>query len=269
MEQHEIELALQGLVGAAEAVAITKWVIRNVCAKHGVSVSFSPKIVLEHAGNGMHIHMCGLKNGKNVISMPDGSLSVEAKEMVGGILKLASSLTAFGNSTPVSYLRFLTRKESPMSICWGVRNRLALIRIPLWWSFKETDKEKDVIKKTFEFRAPDPLANAYLLLAGIAVAAEYGLKNNEESLRIAEELHVEKTAKKSRRLKRLPRSCSESAASLKRDRKYYEAERVFPKAVIDETMKKLRSYKDSGLRQKLKDDPQKAEKLMQSFLHYG
>jgi glutamine synthetase len=224
---------------------------------------------LEHAGNGMHIHMCGFKNGKNVIAMPDGGLSIDAKEIVGGILKLASSLAAFGNPTPVSYLRFLTHKESPMSVCWGARNRLALIRIPLWWSFKTLREESDSIKRTFEFRAPDPLANTYLLLAGIAVAAEHGLKNHEESLHIAEELHVEKTAKKGRRLKRLPRSCSESASSLKRDRKYYEAERVFPKAVIDETVKKLRTYRDGDLRQKLKDEPQKAEKLIQSFLLYG
>jgi glutamine synthetase len=268
MEQHEIELALQGLVGTAEAIAITKWVIRNTCARHGVSVSFSPKIALEHAGNGMHIHISGLRNGKNIIALPDARLSIDAKEIVGGILKLASSLAAFGNPTPVSYLRFLTYKETPMGICWGARNRSALIRIPLWWSFKKAE-ESDSSRRTFEFRSPDPLANAYLLLAGIAVAAEYGLKNHEESLRIVEDLKVEKTTKKRRRLKRLPRSCSESAANLKRDRKYYEAEHVFPKSVIDETLKKLRMYRDGDLRRKLKDEPQKAEKLIQSFLHYG
>jgi glutamine synthetase len=269
MEQHEVEFTPQNLVEMAEVIAVTKWVIRNVCVKHGVSVSFSPKISLEHAGNGMHIHLCGLKNGRNMIEDANGQLSIEAKEMIGGILKFAPSLAAFGNPTPVSYLRFLARKESPMNISWGSRNRLALVRVPLWWSFKGAEKESVPCKRTFEYRAPDATANACLLLAGITVAIEHGLKNHEESLKIAEELHLEESNNRKRRMKRLPRSCSESASNLKRDRKYYENDRVFPSAVIDTTVKKLRAYKDNDLAQKLKDEPLKVEKLMQTYLHYG
>ena len=268
-EQHEIELMPQGMMEMAETISVTKWIIRNVCAKHGVSVSFSPKISLEHAGNGMHIHMCGLRNGINVVGDQDGKLNVEAKEMIGGILKFAPSLAAFGNPIPVSYLRFLGRKESPVNISWGARNRLAMIRIPLWWSFKGTMGKGDNCKRTFEYRAPDAMANAYLLFAGISTAIAHGLKNNGESLKMAEELHLEGPAKKPRRLKRLPLSCIESAKNLKKDRKYYEEDGVFPKAIIDVTIEKLRSYEDSDLAQQLKDEPQKIEKLIQSYLHYG
>jgi glutamine synthetase len=269
MEQHEIEFAPQGLVGMAEAVAVTKWMIRNICAKHGVSVTFSPKINLEHAGNGMHVHLCGLKNGRNIVEDADGRLSIDAKEMIGGILRFAPSLAAFGNPTPVSYLRFLAHKESPMSIGWGARNRLALIRIPLWWTFKRTGEEADLCRRTFEYRAPDATANVHLLFAGLAMAVLYGLKNHEESLKVAEELHLEESEGKKRRFKRLPMSCSESATNLKRDRKYYEAEGVFPRSVIDGTVKRLKAYKDSDMAQKLKEEPQKIEKLMQAYLHYG
>jgi glutamine synthetase len=189
--------------------------------------------------------------------------------MIGGILMFASSLTAFGNTIPVSYLRFVSRKESPMYVCWGARNRLALIRIPLWWNFKKIEEDIDACRRTFEFRAPDPSANAYLLLAGIAVATEYGLKNPDESLRVAEELHTKKAAKGNKKFMLLPKSCSESAANLEKDRKYYEAEGVFPKAVVDNTIKRLKSYKDKTLLQKLKSEPQKIEELMQKYLHYG
>jgi glutamine synthetase len=250
-------------------VAVAKWVIRNICLKHGVSATFSPKISLEHAGSGMHIHLCGLKNGKNVIEDPNGDLSVEAKEMIGGILKFAPSLAAFGNPTPVSYLRFLVHKESPMNISWGARNRLALVRIPLWWSFKKDTQVEEACRKTFEYRAPDATANVCLLLAGLAVAIEHGLKNHEESLKIAADLHVEEGLGRRKRLKRLPKSCSESASNLKRDRKYYEGEGVFPRAVIDAMVRKLRAYKDRDVVQKLKDEPQKIEKLMQAYFHYG
>jgi len=269
MEQHEIELLPQTLLEMADAIVIAKWVIRNVCAGHDISVSFSPKIALEHAGTGMHVHICALRDGENIIAESGGNLSIEAKQIMGGILRFAPSLTAFGNTIPVSYLRFISRKESPMYVCWGERNRLALIRIPLWWDFKKNDEEVDPCKRTFEFRAPDPSANAHLLFAGIAVAARYGLANSEESLRIAEELHVERAGKGRARLRPLPQSCNESAANLRKDRKYYEADGAFPKAVIDGTIRKLESYNDGGLVQKLRSQPKKIEELMQRYLHCG
>jgi len=269
MEQHEIEFLPQNLSKIAEAVTIVKWVIRNICAKYGVSVSFSPKPVLEHAGNGMHIHLCGLKKNENMITDSKGNLTAEAKQMIGGILKFAPSLTAFGNTIPISYLRFISRKESPMYICWGTRNRLALIRIPLWWKFRKDVERTGSCVRTFEFRAPDPSANTYLLLAGIALAAEYGLKNPKKTIEIADDLNVEKTVKRNRKYKVLPLSCSESAKSLKRDRNYYQTDGVFPKRVIDGTIRKLESYKDKDLRKKLASEPEKIEKLLSEYLHYG
>jgi glutamine synthetase len=156
-----------------------------------------------------------------------------------------------------------------MNISWGARNRLALIRIPLWWTFKRTDKEADPFRRTFEYRAPDATANVQLLFAGLAMAVRYGLKNHEESLKVAEELHLEESEGKKRRFRRLPTSCGESATNLKRDRKYYEAEGVFPRSVIDGTVKKLKAYQDGDMAQRLKEEPQKTEKLMQAYLHYG
>jgi glutamine synthetase len=269
MEQHEVELMPQGMIEMAETISVTKGVVRNVCAKHGVSASFSPKISLEHAGSGMHVHMYGLKNGVNIVEDEDGKLSVEAREMIGGIFRFAPSLAAFGNPVPVSYLRFLGRKESPMNISWGARNRMAMIRIPLWWNFKRTMGKTDSHQRTFEYRAPDAMANAYLLFAGISIAIKYGLKNHAESLRMTEKLQLEESTKKPIRLKRLPLSCSESERNLAKDRKCYEEDGVFPKAIIDATLKKLRSYEDSDLAQRLKDEPQKIEKLIQDYLHCG
>jgi glutamine synthetase len=269
IEQHEIELALESFTRMAETMAVTKWVTRNVCARHGVTVSFSPKIALEHAGSGMHIHLCGLRNNKNVIADSDGNISTEGKKMIGGILKFAPSLTAFGNTVPVSYLRFFSRKESPMNICWGARNRLALIRIPLWWNFRKIKEEVDATKRTFEFRAPDASANAHLLLAGISIAIEYGFKHPKKALQIAEELHVETGKVEKEGFSRLPQSCVESAANLENDRKFYEADGVFPAEVIDGTIRKLRSYKDKSMLQRLKNEPRKIQDLMQTYLHYG
>ena len=190
MEQHEIELLPRRLGKAAEATVIAIWVLRNLSRKFGATVSFSPKPTPEHAGSGMHLHLCGLKDGRNIFAKDNGELTAEAKQAIGGVLKFAPSLAAWGNTNPVSYLRFLFRSESPMNVSWGTRNRAALIRIPLWWSFKENQKRAPC-RRTIEFRAPDASANTYLLLAGIALAVEYGLRHPKEALAIAEALNAD------------------------------------------------------------------------------
>jgi glutamine synthetase len=268
LEQHEIEFTPQNLEEMAETVTLAKWGIRNICARHGVSVTFVPKISLEHAGNGMHIHLCALRRGKNVVADTNRTISNEALQMIGGILKLAPSLSAFGNPTPVSYLRFTARKESPMNICWSAQNRLALIRIPLWWDFKKTN-ETDVCRETFEYRAPDPFANAYLLFAGLALAANYGLEHPDEALKIAEELHVEAGDEKAKAVKPLPHSCAESAENLRGDRKFYEAGGVFPSSLIDKTLERLEAYDDKNLWNQLSQEPRQIEDIIRQYLHYG
>ncbi len=269
LEQQEIELAPQNLTDLAEKITIAKWTVRNICAKHGVSVSFSPKVSIDHVGNGMHIHLCAIRNGRNIIANPDGTLSIEAKKMIGGILRFAPSLSAFGNPRPVSYLRFIARKESPMHICWSARNRLAMIRIPLWWSFRKTSEKIDAHRETFEYRAPDALANPYLLLAALTVAVNYGLKNPEEALKMTEELHIEGSVSEGRPLRVLPQSCNESAQNLEKDRQLYEADRNFPPKLIDKTVETLKSYRDRNLWKQLADKPDEINNLLRQYLHQG
>jgi glutamine synthetase len=267
-EQHEIELSPQNLTRMAESVAVSKWAIRNVCAKYEVSVSFAPKISLEHAGTGMHVHLCAMKGRRNVVADQHRSLSNEAQKIIGGILKFAPSLSAFANPTPVSYMRFIARKESPMHICWSYRNRLALIRIPSWPRVKERTRQKGECKETFEYRASDALANPYLLFAGLALAADYGLAHPQEALGISEHLRVDDGDPK-QRLKTLPFSCSDSADKLERDRQFYETDDVFPSKLIDKTIESLRFYKDVHLWQELKDKPTEAEKVLKQYRHFG
>src|SRR5271157_1342279 len=269
MEQHEIELKPQSLVKMAETIAVSKWIIRNVCARHGTSVSFIPKIDLNHAGTGMHIHLCGFRDGRNFVPSPQGTISHEALKIIGGILRFARSLSSFGNPTPISYLRFFARKESPMNVCWGARNRLALLRVPLWWSFKKPEVNKEGCHETFEYRAPDAFANAYLLFAGLAMAADYGLENPGDSTKLAEDLHVDAAQAETKSLKTLPSSCREAADKLEEDRDHYEANEVFPEKLVDGTIGKLRSFKDNLTWKEVQSAPERIEKMIAEYLHYG
>lgn len=269
MEQHEIEFMPQTLSTMAETVCVAKWVVRNVCFRHGLIASFIPKIELNHAGSGMHIHLCAFKNGRNIISKPDGRLSDDALAMVGGILKLAPSLSALGNPTPVSYLRFIARRESPMHICWSARNRLALIRIPLWLKSKNRNEKTEGYQETFEYRAPDAFANAHLLFAGLALAASYGLNNTKECLGLAENLHAKSFKKEEEKFKILPRSCGEAADNLMKDRKIYENDGIFQPRLLETTIQNLNRYDDRDLWQRLADKPEETRNMLARYLHYG
>lgn len=269
LEQHEIELEASSLSYMADAIAIAKWVIRNVSARYGIQASFVPKMDIEHAGTGMHVHFCGLRNGKNVIANADGTLSSEGLQMIGGLLRFAWSLSAFGNPTPASYVRFALRKESPLHACWSARSRMALVRIPLWWSFKKAKLERRSCKQTIEYRAPDAFANPSLLFAAMAVAAEHGLADQKESLKIAEDLHVDGSFPEGKKELVLPRSCAEAAEGLKKDRRFFEADGVFPQNLVSKTIDKLESYEDRDLWRKVTDNPKDIENVVERYLNHG
>lgn len=267
MEQHEIELASTKLIDAANAVVIAKWAVRNVCQRRGLSATFIPKISIDHAGTGMHVHLALLKNGRNIVADQQGGLSKTCLEVIGGILRCGSSLPAFGNPTPVSYARFQAHKESPMNICWSARNRLAMIRIPLWWNHLKSERIEH--RKTFEYRASDAFASPHLLLAALAVAADYGASHSEESISLAERLRVENAQDGSREFDRLPKSCREAASNLTKNRRIYEANNVFPETFIDRSIEKLKAYNDQYLWKKLLTQPEEFEKVTRKFWHYG
>jgi len=155
-----------------------------------------------------------------------------------------------------------------MHISWSVRNRLALIRIPLWRSPGKTARKLDQCEETFEYRAPDAFANPYLLLAGLATAVSYGLSHSKEALKTAEDLQVDNHGAM-QRLKTLPLSCDESAHSLEKDRQLYESHQIFPSKLINKTVESLKAYEDRRLWQDLAGKPDKVEKVLKQYRHFG
>ncbi|PKP04820.1 MAG: glutamine synthetase [Bacteroidetes bacterium HGW-Bacteroidetes-6] len=266
-EQNEIEFVPTDIEEAAEQLLLGKWILRSLAYKYGVSLSFAPKITVGKAGSGLHIHMKLLKDGVSVMSDENG-LSEIARRAIAGILELAPSLTAFGNTVPTSYLRLVPHQEAPTNICWGDRNRSVLVRVPLGWSGNaskmttianpaaEEGKFSYREKQTFEFRCPDGSADIYLLLAGLTVAACHGL-TDPDSLKKSEESYVDvnifhaEHKDVAARLKQLPVCCAESADELEKQKSVYLAEGVFPDRLINSLLTKLRSYDDCGLSEKL------------------
>ena len=133
-EQNEIEFLPVAAEDAADQLMLAKWVIRNLGAQMGFNVTFAPKITTGKAGSGLHIHMRLTRNGRNVMLSPDKQLSSEARHLIAGLMELAPSLTAFGNTNPTSYFRLVPHQEAPTNVCWGDRNRSVLVRVPLGWT---------------------------------------------------------------------------------------------------------------------------------------
>ncbi|MCK5202045.1 MAG: hypothetical protein KAR21_27020, partial [Spirochaetales bacterium] len=184
MVQHEIEFLPVPIEEAADQLVVAKWILREVAYKHGLTISFAPKIMAGHAGNGFHIHSRLVKNNRNVL-VDNDKLNPTAMKLIAGYLELSPSLSAFGNTVPTSYLRLVSNQEVPTRICWGEKNRNALVRVPLGWlgvenmiknaNPDEPDfEDNSMSKQTIELRSPDGSANIHYLLAGMAVAARYG-----------------------------------------------------------------------------------------------
>ncbi len=283
-EQNEIEFLPTAAEDAADQLIIAKWIIRMLGYKHGVTISFAPKITVGKAGSGLHIHMRLMKDGKTA-TVENGRLSDTAKKAIAGILDLSPSLTAFGNTIPVSYLRLVPHQEAPTNICWGDRNRSVLVRVPLGWigvdgMIKDLNPNYDEElkdysdKQTFEFRCPDGSANIYLLIAGLAVGIRHGLEM-DNALEIAEQLYVDvnifhdEHKATLERLKCLPESCFESADCLFSQKDILTKYDVFTEGIIKGIANDLKKHDDEQLSEKLYGKNDEIKTLVDRFLHHA
>lgn len=283
-EQNEIEFLPVDARKAADQIMIAKWIIRNLAMTEGLDVTFAPKITSGKAGSGLHVHMKLLREGKNIMLNEDFTLSNDARKLIAGLMTMAPSLTAFGNTNPTSYFRLVPHQEAPTNICWGDANRSVLVRVPLGWA---TDKDMSAIanmnekpsvtkgsdKQTIEIRSGDCSANIYLYLAAIIVAARTGFEMEEDALKLAEQtyvdvnIHAKENAAKLALLKQLPVNCGESADKLEQQRAIYEAEGVFSPALIDSTVCSLKAFNDAELIERAKADSALMLHLVKTYFH--
>ena len=283
-EQNEIEFLPTNAEEAAEQLTIAKWIIRNLAYQNGLNVTFAPKITVGKAGSGLHVHFRVMKDGKNQM-LKDGALSDDAKRAIAGLMMLAPSITAFGNTNPTSYFRLVPHQEAPTNVCWGDRNRSVLVRVPLGWTSKKdlcsqanpgepSAKYDTTQKQTVEMRSPDGSANVYLLIAGLAVACRYGFEN-PNALEVAEKTYVNVNIHKDENkaildsLSVLPDSCAASADCLAQQRAIYEAEGVFAPAMIDGIISGLKAFNDRTLRSDIGNDQSKILALVEEYFHCG
>ena len=168
--QAEIDFRYSTLVRSADNVMIYKYVTKNVARRHGKTVTFMPKPLMNDDGSGMHTHFSMWKGGEPLFAGKGyGGLSDTGLYALGGILRHTPALLAITNPTTNSYKRLAPGPNTPMHLAYSQRSRTAACRIPM---LSPSPKAKRI-----EFRCPDPSCNPYLAFAAILMAAIDGVQN--------------------------------------------------------------------------------------------
>jgi glutamine synthetase len=224
--QCEIDMRFQELVRMADSVLKYKYIVKQVCRKHGKVASFMPKPLFQDNGSGMHTHF-SLWKGEKPLFAGSGyaGLSEMALHAIGGILHHAPALLAFCAPTTNSYKRLVPGYEAPVNLAYSRRNRSASCRIPM---YSPSPKAKRV-----EFRCPDSSCNPYLAFSAILMAGLDGIQNKinpgEPFDKDMYDLEPEELAK----VPKAPGSLDEALKALEDDHEFLLRSDVFTPDVID------------------------------------
>jgi glutamine synthetase len=242
--QTEIDMRYNTLTRMADQIMMYKYIVKNVCAKHGYTATFMPKPMFGDNGSGMHVHM-SLWNGTNNLFYDKNGyalISDSARWYIGGLIKHAAALLAFAAPTTNSYRRLVPGYEAPINLIYSQRNRSAICRIPMYSTSPKA--------KRLEFRAPDPSSNPYLTFAALLMAGLDGIKNKIEPPKPMDVDLYELEPEERKHVKNTPGSLQESLAALEADHAFLLDGGVFTQDLIDTwlTMKKVKDVDAVALR---------------------
>lgn len=241
--QVEIEVELGQITEMADKTMIIKYVVKNAAIEEGKTATFMPKPIFSEAGNGMHVHMLLMKDGKPVFYDAKGysGLSREAHWFIGGLLKHARSLCALTNPSTNSYKRLVPGYEAPVTIGYATSNRSAVVRIPAY--------AQSPAEKRFEIRNPDATCNPYLAYAAILMAGIDGILNKIDPQENGwgpydfNLYHLSEEEQK--KLTALPKSLDEALDALEEDQAYLTRGGVFPQKLLETWIKNKRAEAES------------------------
>ena len=226
--QSELDIKYGPLLATADKLMKYKYIIKNVAFQNGYTATFMPKPIFGDNGSGMHCHMSLWKDGSNLFFDEKGyaGISETAKYYIGGILKHAAAVLAFGAPSTNSYRRLVPGYEAPINLIYSQRNRSACVRIPMY--------SKSEGAKRIEFRAPDPSCNPYLAFSAMLMAGLDGIANKIEPPAPIDRDLYEMEPEERHGIKMTPGSLSESLDALEADNEFLLRGGVFTPDLIKE-----------------------------------
>ena len=165
--QLEISVEPADPVLAADRTVLVRQTIRAVSRAHGLRASFAPVVVAGQVGNGQHLHMSALLDGRPLFS--GGSrrhgLTPQGEALLAGLLDRLPALTAISAPSVASHLRLVPQHWAAPYQCWGLENREAALRF-VTGSAGERDRAANA-----ELKNCDGSANPYLVVAAVTAVA--------------------------------------------------------------------------------------------------
>lgn len=236
MEQLEVSWKFSSPLQAADNELVVREVIEDTFTTNGLEVTFKAKPIHGVAGSGKHTHVgvsAKLKDGsiRNLFApmdMKEDYLSEIGYGALMGLLNNYEVLNPFVTSTNDAFNRLVPGFEAPVCIVTSLghtyeipsRNRSVLVGL-----VRDAKNPKTL---RFELRSPNPLSNAYLVIAGCYQTMLHGIKAVAESNLSTKELEKE-----------LSKDVGEDSFYLDKDRAYRDENDVFEFYTLEERNKRF------------------------------
>ncbi|HEX4702674.1 MAG TPA: glutamine synthetase family protein [Pseudonocardiaceae bacterium] len=173
--QFEVSVGAADPVHAADDYVLVRETIRAISVRHGLRVSFSPKVVADNVGNGGHVHLSLWRGDTNLFAGGTGpvGMTAEAESYTAGILHRLPALLAIGAPSVASYLRLIPQHWAGAFAVWGLENREAALRVVTG------PAGSHAWAANVEVKCFDQMANPYLAIAALIFAGLAGIAAGE------------------------------------------------------------------------------------------
>ncbi len=171
---YETAIRYDELERAADKAVLFKTVVKEICARRGLTACFMAKVSATLPGCSGHVHqsLWDLEGRKNLFYDPRATdrMSPTLRHYLGGQLALMPELTALYWPTVNSYKRSVENTWAPTSATWGRENRTTALRV-----IGDDPKSTRV-----EFRLLGADMNAYIGMSASLAAGLWGIQNEVE-----------------------------------------------------------------------------------------
>jgi glutamine synthetase len=170
----EAALRYDDVLAAADKAALFKTTLKQICARHDLTVTFMAKWNADLPGSSGHLHQSLWNEGGQTnlfAAAKSDSLSETGRHYLGGLVTLAPELTAFYSPFINSYKRYVPGLWAPLNASWGIENRTCGARVILG----PTDQATRI-----EFRQTGSDINPYIAMAACLGSGLLGIAQKIE-----------------------------------------------------------------------------------------
>jgi glutamine synthetase len=170
--QYELNLQHAPALEAADQAFLFKHAVKDMCAQHGCTATFMPKLSTGEFGSSLHVHQSVWRDGSPAFYAEDDPdrYSPLMRRFIAGQLRTLTELTAIWLPFPPSYKRLGPYSAAGTTETWGGDNKTLTLRALAG-------------KPTYarvEHRVSGADANVYLTFAAMLAGGLYGIENELE-----------------------------------------------------------------------------------------